>query len=141
MKKLSKTKIDYAKLLQLVQSEATAVRAFAYTAQDDYNVGNLRQLGYTVITKPKVQQSDHREKCNVDLEIAFKIIELTFKRAYDTLVLASGDSDFMVAVNLIHRARLRVELLSHSEDTSPQLIQLADRYLDLRQLEAKLAET
>ncbi len=139
MKEMSRTKIDYAKLLQLVQAEATNIQAFAYTAQDDYNVANLRQLGYTVITKPKVQQPDNRDKCNVDLEIAFKIIELTFKRTYDTLVLASGDSDFAVALNLIHRARLRVELLSHSEHTSPRLLQLADRYLDLRHLEAEIA--
>ncbi|MEN9206391.1 MAG: NYN domain-containing protein [Thermostichales cyanobacterium BF4_bins_65] len=130
--------IDYTKLLACLTSHSRILRAFFYTGVDRNNEKQqgfllwMRRNGYRVVTKDLVQLPDGTKKANLDVEIAVDMLALV--RWYDTAILVSGDGDLAYAVNAISYQGARVEVVSLRSMTSDQLINLADRYIDLEQI-------
>jgi uncharacterized LabA/DUF88 family protein len=111
------------------------LRAFFYTGVDRSNEKQqgfllwMRRNGYRVIAKDLVQLPDGSKKANLDVEIAVDM--LTLVRSYDTSILVSGDGDLAYAVDAVSYQGVRVEVVSLRSMTSDQLINVADRYIDL----------
>ncbi|NJK72137.1 MAG: NYN domain-containing protein [Synechococcaceae cyanobacterium SM2_3_60] len=127
--------IDYTKLLHSLTAGSRLLRAFFYTGVDRTNEKQqgfllwMRRNGYRVIAKDLVQLPDGSKKANLDVEIAVDMITLV--RSYDTGILVSGDGDLAYAVNAVSYMGARVEVVSLRAMTSDQLINVADRYIDL----------
>jgi hypothetical protein len=49
---------------------------------------------------------------------------------YDTAILVSGDEDFAYAINVVAYKGVRVEVAGFRGNTSPRLIDVADRFID-----------
>ncbi len=137
--------IDYTKLLSALTGDSPLLRSFFYTGVDRNNEKQqgfllwMRRNGYRVITKDLVQLPDGSKKANLDVEIAVDMLALV--RWYETAVLVSGDGDLAYAVNAVSYQGVRVEVVSLRSMTSDQLINLADRYLDLESIKDKIKKT
>lgn len=130
--------IDYAKLLKLLCSGGSLLRAFFYTGVDENAAKQqgfllwMRRNGYRVVQKELKIFPDGTKKANLDVEIAVDMLSLCGK--YDTAILVSGDEDFAYAVNAVAYKGARVEIAGFRNNTSPKLIDVADRFIDLDSL-------
>ncbi|MCS6884684.1 MAG: NYN domain-containing protein [Acidobacteriota bacterium] len=127
--------IDYAKLLEVLRGDDPLLRAFFYTGVDqnaERQQGFLlwmRRNGYRVVEKELKTFPDGTKKANLDVEIAVDMLSLADK--YDTAILVSGDEDFAYAVNAVAYKGVRVEVAGFRSNTSPRLIDVADRFIEL----------
>ena len=137
--------IDDTKLLYRLTGGSRLLRAFFYTGVDPTNEKQqgfllwMRRNGYRVISKDLVQLPDGSKKANLDVEIAVDLMALA--NAYDTAVLVSGDGDLAYAVNAVSYRGARVEVVSLRSMTSDTLINVADRYIDLDQIQEDIQKT
>lgn len=137
--------IDYTKLLTTLTSGSRLLRSFFYTGVDRNNEKQqgfllwMRRNGYRVITKDLMQLPDGSKKANLDVEIAVDMLALV--RWYETAILVSGDGDLAYAVNAVSYQGVRVEVVSLRSMTSDQLINLADRYIDLEMIKDEIKKT
>ena len=145
--------IDYKRLLREFQSRGYLLRAFYYTAViEDQEYSSIRPLidwldynGYTVVTKATkefVDQTGRRKvKGNMDIELAVDAMELT--KQIDQMVLFSGDGDFCSLLAAVQRCGVRVTVVStiayQPPPISDNLRRQADIFLDLRELQARIA--
>lgn len=130
--------IDYAKLLKLLCHAGSLLRAFFYTGVDENAAKQqgfllwMRRNGYRVVQKELKIFPDGTKKANLDVEIAVDMLGLCGK--YETAILVSGDEDFAYAVNAVAYKGARVEVAGFRNNTSPKLIDVADRFIDLDSL-------
>ncbi|OKH19281.1 NYN domain-containing protein [[Limnothrix rosea] IAM M-220] len=134
--------IDYSKLLYRLTGGSRLLRSFFYTGVDRANEKQqgfllwMRRNGYRVIAKDLVQLPDGSKKANLDVEIAVDMMALV--GSYDTAVLVSGDGDLAYAVDAVSYRGARVEVVSLRSMTSDSLINVADRYIDLEQIQTDI---
>ena len=130
--------IDYAKLLKLLCQGGSLLRAFFYTGVDENAAKQqgfllwMRRNGYRVVQKELKIFPDGTKKANLDVEIAVDMLSLSGK--YETAILVSGDEDFAYAVNAVAYKGTRVEVAGFRNNTSPKLIDVADKFIDLDSL-------
>lgn len=131
--------IDYNKLLRLLLGDGRLLRAFFYTGVDvgaERQQGFLlwmRRNGFRVVQKELKTFYDGTRKANLDVEIAVDMLSLAGR--YDTAVLVSGDEDFVYAVNAVAYKGCRVEIAGFRSNTAPRLIDVADFFIDLGEIE------
>jgi len=128
-------RIDYARLLDFLVGERRLQRAYAYlgVAPDDENSHSfitwLSRNGFRVRTKVLRRYEDGTTKANLDLELAIDL--LTQAPHIDVAIIVSGDGDFVSLVDAAQREGLRVEVAATPRQTSTDLIDVADRFIDL----------
>lgn len=128
-------RIDYARLLDFLVGERRLQRAYAYlgVAPEDENSHSfitwLSRNGFRVRTKLLRRYEDGTTKANLDMELAIDL--LTQAPHIDVAIIVSGDGDFVSLVDAAQRAGLRVEVAATPRQTSTDLIDVADRFIDL----------
>ncbi len=128
-------KVSYEKLLSLVVGQNRhLVKAVAYVVKSPERditafITVLEKIGFEVKTKEPRYRSDGSAKANWDMGIALDILNLLDK--IDTVVLASGDGDFVPLAAYIKSKGKRVEVYSFPKNTAYDLIELADRFYAL----------
>ena len=131
--------IDYRRLMSRLTRGSRLLRAFFYTCVDQDNEKQqgfllwMRRNGYRVIAKDLIQMSDGSKKANLDVEMAVDMLALC--QHYDTAVLVSGNGCLAYAVDAVSYQGSRIELVSLRTMTSDSLINVADSYLDLGQIQ------
>jgi uncharacterized LabA/DUF88 family protein len=134
--------VDYTKLLYRLTLNRRLVRAYFYTAVDRHNDKQqgflhwMRRHGYRVVAKDLVQLPDGSKKANVEVEIAIDMLALA--PHCDTVILLSGDGDLAYAVNAVAYKGVRVEVFSLFSMTNDDLINVADRYVDLATIKQEI---
>jgi len=144
--------IDYKRLLNEFQSQATLLRAFYFTPIiEDPEYSSLRSFidwldynGYTVVTKTAKEfiETDGRRKVkrNMGIEIAVHAMELA--EHVDQIVLFSGAANFRSLVQALQRRGVRVIVISTVFGEPPiiasELRRQADIFIDLAELQSKL---
>jgi uncharacterized LabA/DUF88 family protein len=129
--------IDYAKLKTVLRTAYLPVNLRFYIGEDPSNqqqkyfFNRLEKLGYTVVTKPIVWQQGKR-KANVDVDLAVDMIQLGMD--CETVVLCSGDGDYLKAVNEVKKAGVKVVVVGLGSQTSHLLKQAASEYIDLAEI-------
>jgi uncharacterized LabA/DUF88 family protein len=137
--------IDYTKLLHCLTQNRQLVRAYFYTAFDRNNEKQqgflrwMRRNGYRVVAKDLVQLPDGSRKANVEVEIAIDMLNLA--EHCDTVILISGDGDLAYAVNAAADKGVRIEVVSLFSMTHDDLINVADRYIDLATLQPAIQKS
>lgn len=128
-------KINYEKLLFLaVGTHRYLVKAVAYVVgsiDGDVKpfVQSLINMGYETKIKDRRIRGDGSVKANWDMGIALDILSMLDK--VDTIMLATGDGDFVPLVNYIKSKGKKVEIYSFPDNTAYDLKELADFFYPL----------
>ena len=111
------------------------VRAIAYVIKADIKEEKsfhdaLEAIGYEVKSKDLQTFAGGAKKGDWDIGIAIDAIELANK--LDTVVLVSGDGDFVPLVEHLKRAMgCRVEVMAFGPSSSGKLRDEADEFIDM----------
>lgn len=132
-------RIDYGDLLSYLTAGRFLVEAFCYVPIDprnpasrEHEIKNLRLMGWHVQTKVgKANQQSY--KCNFDVEITLELMHIAERIKPDTIVMASGDIDFIPVVSEMRRRGIRVEVASFPEAVSEDLVLHSSGYINLEQ--------
>jgi uncharacterized LabA/DUF88 family protein len=124
-------KVNYEKLLRLITGSRNLIKAYAYIVQPPEGdvkpfATSLERIGYIVKTKDVRTRADGSAKANWDMGIALDILGILDR--VDTIVLASGDGDFVVLVDFIKSKNKRVEIFAFPDNTAYDLKEKADRF-------------
>jgi len=128
------SKIDYSKLLERICQGRRLIRSIAYVVQKP-NVDQssfleaLKRSGYEVKSKQLVIRDDGSSKADWNMGIALDALSLAKK--LDTVVLVSGDGDFVPLVHMLNDWGCRTEVVSFQECTSNDLIRACDQFVDI----------
>jgi uncharacterized LabA/DUF88 family protein len=132
-------RVDFMALREAAASGRPVSKAIAYTvAGPDSNQDKffkaLRHCGFEIKVRPlQVFSSTGDRKGNWDVGIALDAYDLFLEENLKTIILVSGDGDFVDLIDRLHHRGGRCEVVSFRETTSYRLVQAADRYLDLSQ--------
>lgn len=127
--------INYTQLLSILKAKSKVCRVFWYTGVEPKDekqqkfISWMQQQGYQVVSKEVIKREDGSRKANLDVELAFDMVDLA--DSYDTAVLVSGDGDFTFPVKKVQSRGKRVEVVSFGYCTSLALSKVANSYLDL----------
>jgi len=147
-----KLKINYKKLVDVLKRDRWLLRAYFYTGvpsgdlpkevreQLKKQMGFLKELqnlGIKVKTMPLKKTPEGYIEKGIDILIATDMISLAFKNAYDTVVLVSGDSDFVPVVEKIQELGKRVENASFKKTSSYELRRVCDEFILLDNIKHK----
>ena len=127
--------IDYVTLLKSATAGRDFVRAYAYTGLDPENENQrqfhafLARSGYKVVSKDIRKYGDGRIKANLDIELVVDMMRMGEK--LDVAVVVSGDGDFAPAIAAVQQMGVRVEVISFRGNTSSDLIDVADVFIDI----------
>ena len=90
----------------------------------------MRDIGFTVKLKPFIQRQDGSAKGDWDVGITLDLVELA--QQVDTIVLASGDGDFDLALLRVkERFDVSTEVYGVEELTAGSLIRSAGEYIPI----------
>ncbi|MBI4821569.1 MAG: NYN domain-containing protein [Deltaproteobacteria bacterium] len=133
-------KVNFAALYEELRAARPVHAAVAFVVDNggaafDAFVDVLKRAGWDVRIKRPKKFADGSTKADWDMGIAMEAVELASR--VQTLVLVSGDGDFLPLVKHLKRKSVRVEVASFPEGLAADLAQGADAVLrlDARALE------
>lgn len=134
-KNMYNAKVNFIEVLKEAVNGRTLIRAIAYVikadVKDEKNFFDaLEKIGFEVKSKDLQTFYSGVKKGDWDIGIAMDAIELAPK--LDTVVLVSGDGDFVPLVQHLGRALgCRVEIIAFGKSASSKLREAADSFIDL----------
>ena len=134
-KNLYKAKVNFKEILKDAVKTRSLVRAITYVIKADMKdeknfFDALTKMGYEVKSKDLQTFIGGHKKGDWDIGIAMDCIELAPK--LDTVVIISGDGDFVPLVEHLGRALgCRVEVMAFGKSASSKLKEAADMFVDL----------
>ncbi|PIV90427.1 hypothetical protein COW46_02880 [Candidatus Gracilibacteria bacterium CG17_big_fil_post_rev_8_21_14_2_50_48_13] len=142
--------IDFERLYAFFAQHYSIYNAFYYTVVDPSNEENYEEKnqfldalaleGYTVRRKlvKLIRAGDKMiRKGNVDIEMVVDMFNT--RDLYDVVILFSGDSDFERALELLRTYGKEVLVVSAKGSVAKELINAADKYIDLEQLKDEVS--
>ncbi|MEK6948935.1 MAG: NYN domain-containing protein [Nanoarchaeota archaeon] len=134
-KNLYSSKVNFTNLLResvmgrkLVRAIAYVIKAYIKEEKSFHDA--LEQIGYEVKWKELQTFPGGAKKGDWDIGIAVDTIELANK--LDTIILVSGDGDFVPLVEHLRRAMgCRVEVVAFGPSSSGKLREVADQFTDM----------
>lgn len=133
-KTLHDAKINFKTLLEKAAGGRILIRAIAYIVQksgvdQSAFIEALHRSGFEVRSKDLKIRADGTAKGDWDMGIAIDTIAIA--RKLDTIVLVSGDGDFVPLVDMLKAEGCRVEVLSLRRSTAHELIEAANLYTEI----------
>lgn len=134
-KNLYNAKVNFAQVLREAVAGRKLVRAIAYVIKADIKEEKnfhdaLEKIGFEVKSKDLQTFVGGAKKGDWDIGIAMDMIELAHK--LDTLILVSGDGDFVDLVQHLRRAMgCRIEVIAFGPSSSGRLREEADEFIDM----------
>ena len=128
------SKVDFKKILSDSVGNRRLVRAFAYVIKADSKEESgffeaLEKIGFEVKSKDLQVFYGGNKKGDWDVGIAMDAVRMSGK--LDSVILVSGDGDFVDLVKYLQSQGCRVEVVSFGRSTSSKLIEEADSHTDL----------
>lgn len=134
-KYLYNSKVNFKVVLRDAVRGRSLIRAIAYVIRADIKEEKnffdaLANIGFEVKIKDLQTFYGGHKKGDWDIGIAMDTIELAHK--LDTIVLVSGDGDFIPLVQHLRRAMgCRVEIMAFGRSSSSKLKEEADSFVDM----------
>lgn len=127
-------RVKFEAVLKEAVGERPLVRAVAYgiranMPEEDTFFDALKKAGFEVRLKDLQSFYGGAKKGDWDVGIVMDIIKLIPK--LDTVILASGDGDYIPLLEYLQILGQRVELVSFGKSTSSKMRELVDEHLDL----------
>ena len=129
------SRVNFTKVLEEAVAGRVLVRAIAYVITSESGEEStffeaLETAGIETKAKDLQVFSGGAKKADWDVGIAVDAIKLG--HSLDAIVIASGDGDFIPAVQYVqHATGCQVEVISFGRSTSSALIEIADDFVDM----------
>lgn len=135
-KNLYNSRVNFREILKLAISERSLIRVFAYvvstkTGEEKPFFEALTKLG--IETRVKELQEFYGGQKKADWDVGIVIDAIRIAPSVDTLVLVSGDGDFISLVEYLKNQGKRVEVIAFGKSSSSRLKEIADEFIDLEQ--------
>ena len=131
---LYKARVNFGAVLKDVVAGRKLVRAVAYVitteAGDEKNFFEaLTKLGIETKTKDLQIFAGGSKKADWDVGLAVDVIKMAPR--LDSVVIVSGDGDFIPLVEYLQTIGVQVEVVSFGQSTSGKLREAVDDFVDL----------
>lgn len=133
--------LDFGRLLEFLRGNRRLIRAHAYAptnpeprAEQQF-LTVVKGVGYRITTKNYKTFSSGAKKADLDLDLCMDIVRLVEARALDTVVLVSGDSDFLPLLEYCSDHGVRVEVAAFDDAAAAILRQSCDLFINLSMVE------
>lgn len=133
--------LDFGKLLEFLRGNRRLIRAQAYAptnpepGAEQTFLSAVRGLGYRITTKNFKTFASGAKKADMDLDLCMDIVRLVDAGALDTVVLVSGDSDFLPLLEYCSDHGVRVEVAAFDDSAAMILRQSCDLFINLSLVE------
>lgn len=126
--------VNYKALVESAVGGRKLMRAFAYVIKSEAGDESkffdaLTDLGIETRVKDLQVFYSGEKKADWDVGIAIDIVRLSEK--IDTVVLVSGDGDFLEVLRYVKSRGIRAEVMAFKKTTSSKLLEEADDFTDL----------
>ncbi|MEK7133148.1 MAG: NYN domain-containing protein [Patescibacteria group bacterium] len=127
-------RVNFKEVLKSAIANRQLIRAFAYvistkTGEEKPFFEALTKLGIETRVKPLQEFYGGLKKADWDVGLAIDAVKTI--QAVDTIVLASGDGDFVPLVEFIKNQGRRVEVIAFGKSSSAALKEATDEFVDL----------
>ena len=136
-----RTSVDFGHLLDFLRANRRLARAQAYAptnpepGAEQAFLSAVKGLGYRITTKNYKTFSNGAKKADLDLDLCMDVVRIVEARAVDTIVLVSGDSDFLPLLDYCSDHGVRVEVAAFDDAASMILRQSCDLFVNLSLVE------
>ena len=139
-KNLYQAKVNFREILKLAISGRNLIRAFAYvvrtkSGEEKPFFDALTKLGIETRIRDLQEYYGGFKKADWDVGIAVDAIRIA--PTIDTIVLCSGDGDFLQLVEYLKNQGKRVEIIAFGRSASSRLKETADEFIDLEKTPEK----
>ncbi|MEK7101087.1 MAG: NYN domain-containing protein [Patescibacteria group bacterium] len=133
-KHLYKSRVNFQNVLEEAVGDRVLVRAIAYVISteggDEKNFFEaLTKMGIETKVKGLQIFSDGAKKADWDVGIAIDAVKLAPK--LDTVILATGDGDFVPLIEYLENDGCQVEVISFGKSSSQKLKEAAHAFTDM----------
>lgn len=134
-KNLHGKRVNFGNILETAVSGRQLIRALAYVITTESGdetefLGALEQMGIELRSKDLQIFYGGSKKADWDVGLAIDAVRTAPK--LDTIVLVSGDGDFVPLVEYLqHNQGCRVEVISFAKSSSSKLMEAADLFVDM----------
>lgn len=133
-KNLYKARVNFGAIMKDAVAGRDLVRAIAYviTTESGEEKGFFEALGKIGIeTKTKDLQIFLGGAKKADWDVGMAVDAIRFAPRLDTIVIASGDGDFIPLVEYLQSKGVQVEVIAFGRSASGKLREVADDFIDL----------
>jgi uncharacterized LabA/DUF88 family protein len=129
--------LDFGRLLGFLRADRRLIRAHAYAPTnpdpnaDQAFLAAVKGLGYRITTKNYKTFASGAKKADMDLDLCMDIVRMVDAGAVDTIVLVSGDSDFLPLLEYCSDHGVRVEVAAFDDSAAMILRQSCDLFINL----------
>lgn len=133
-KHLYGARLHFGKLVEKLIAGRTLVRAFAYVAKSKAGdekafLEALESAGIELRIKDVIEFSSGERKADWDVGMAIDAVK--FSDRVDTIILITGDGDFVPLVEYLQSKGIMVEAAAFTESTSHLLKDAVDEFFDI----------
>ncbi len=133
-KNLYNARVNFKEILKTSIDERSLIRVFAYvistkTGEEKPFFEALTRLG--IETRVKELQEFYGGAKKADWDVGLVIDAIRIAPSVDTLVIVSGDGDFISLVEYLKNQGKRVEVVAFGKSASSKLREIADEFIDL----------
>ena len=135
-KNLYGARVNFREILKLAVSGRSLIRVFAYvvrtkTGEEKPFFEALTKLG--IETRIRDLQEFYGGLKKADWDVGITVDAIRIAPTVDTIVLASGDGDFLQLVEYLKNQGKRVEAIAFGKSASSKLKEIADEFIDLEE--------
>jgi len=135
-KNLYNSRVNFSEILKLAVSNRNLIRAFAYvvrtkTGEEKAFFDALTNLG--IETRVRDLQEFYGGQKKADWDVGIVIDAVRMAPSIDTLVLVSGDGDFVSLVEYLKNQGKRVEAIAFGRSASGKLKEEVDEFINLEE--------
>ena len=131
---LFQARVNFKEVLKKAVAGRRLIRAFGYvirTKTGEENAFVEALLGLGIETREKDLQEFFGGAKKADWDVGLAIDAVRTAEIVDTVVICSGDGDFIPLVDYLKNNGRRVEVLAFGKSTSSKLKEVADEFVDL----------
>jgi len=133
-KNLYGARVNFREILKTAVSQRSLIRAFAYvvrtkTGEEKSFFDALIKLGFETRVRDLQEYYGGLKKADWDVGITVDAIRIA--PSVDTIVLASGDGDFLQLIDYLKNQGKRIEVMAFSRSASSKLKEGADEFIDI----------
>jgi uncharacterized LabA/DUF88 family protein len=133
-KHLYKARVNFAKVLEEAVGGRILVRAIAYVISTESGEESnffeaLTKIGIETKVKDLQVFADGAKKADWDVGLAIDAVKLSEK--LDTVIIASGDGDFVPLIEYLDMHGMQVEVISFGKSSSAKLKEAAHAFTDM----------
>lgn len=127
-------RVNFGEILKSSVSERSLIRVFAYvvktkTGEEKNFFEALTKLG--IETRVKDLQEFYGGAKKADWDVGLVIDAVRMASSVDSIVIVSGDGDFISLVEYLKNQGKRVEVMAFGRSSSSHLKEIADEFIDL----------